>query len=134
VTLPPDPPFTPPAPYPDAPVGRFWYGTAALWTMLPTDGMWRQLGGGEKVFWWREGYVWNKEPEPELAAIATRLDAPAAIVKSLPATNAYYATNVDHPVWISAMLTGLRVPVPGCWEVSGIYHGHELSFIVWVAP
>lgn len=37
---PPDPPFTPPPPYPPTSpsTDEFWYGTAALWTMLGIDG------------------------------------------------------------------------------------------------
>ncbi|MEW5828608.1 MAG: hypothetical protein AB1846_06920, partial [Chloroflexota bacterium] len=38
VTVPQDPPFVAPKPYsPDAPFpDQFWYGSEALWTMLPT--------------------------------------------------------------------------------------------------
>ena len=55
VTLPENGSFTPPAPLPSdpnseplswgAPTGSklFWFGTAKLWTVLPTDGIWRAL-------------------------------------------------------------------------------------------
>jgi len=38
VTQPPDPPYTPPPPYSAPEEGAFWYGSEALWTMLPLDG------------------------------------------------------------------------------------------------
>lgn len=131
VTQPADPPFTPSAPYPaSAPnAGQFWYGEEDLWTMLPVDGTWPQLAHSEKVFWWREGYDGSEEPEPDLAMSARRLDGPAPEAHSdPPATNAYH--NDFH--W--AMLQGFTVPTPGCWEITGMYGGHELSFVVWVAP
>lgn len=34
----------------------------------------------------------------------------------------------------SAMLTGVYVPAPGCWEITGDYQGDRLSFVVWVTP
>ena len=30
------------------------------------------------------------------------------------------------------MLTGVYVPTPGCWEITGDYHRNKLSFVVWV--
>jgi hypothetical protein len=131
VTLPADSPFTPPPPYPPvAPnANKFWYGTDSLWLMLPADGQWRQLAYGEKVFWWREGYNGSEEQQPELAMTARRLDGPAPLVAiEPPATNAY------HPDFHWAMLTGLRLPEYGCWQITGHYQEHVLSFIVWVGP
>jgi hypothetical protein len=131
VTLPLNPPFTPPLPYPpEAPYGdRFWYGTEALWTTLPADGRWDQLALGEKVFWWREGYNGAVEPQPQLMVIARRLDAQAPNVEiGPPATNAY------HSDFHWAMLIGVELPTIGCWELTGHYDDHELSFVVWVGP
>lgn len=131
VTLPPDSPFTPPPLYPpEAPyAGKFWYGTEELWTMLPDNGNWQQLAHGEKLFWWREGYVGSEEPQPELAVTARRLDGQAPAAESgPPATNAY------HPDFDWAMLAGMQVATPGCWAITGHYQGHELSFVVWVGP
>jgi hypothetical protein len=123
-------PFTPPAPWsPDAPyAGKFWYGSPALWTLLPADGTWAQLGRGEKVLWWRDGYYWRNEPEPALTVTGRRLDADVAEVRVARATNGY------HPDLGSFMLMGLAVPAPGCWEVTGHYGEATLSFVVWVAP
>jgi hypothetical protein len=33
-----------------------------------------------------------------------------------------------------AMLTGVYVPTPGCWEITGDYEGDKLSFVAWVEP
>ncbi len=135
VTRRPEPPFVPPSPYsPGAPfTSEFWYGSEALWTSLNADGTWRGLpyqAGGytQKVFWWRKGYFWTDEPEPQLSVTGRRLDASAPPLRASKATNAF-AQDIQ-----SAMLVGVDVPTFGCWEITGRYGGHELSFTVWVAP
>jgi hypothetical protein len=135
VTRPPDPPFTPPSPYsPSAPgTGAFWYGAESLWTVVPASGVWSGLphnddGYTQKVLWWRAGYSWTEEPQPDLAVRGRRLDAPAPPLRVSAATNAY-ARDIQ-----SAMLVGVDFPTLGCWEISGRYAGAELSFVVWVAP
>jgi hypothetical protein len=134
VTTPPEPAFTPPAPYPQQPPGDyFWYGSTSLWTALPQNGVWAELphnpeGYTQKVFWWREGYSWTEEPEPELSVIGQRLDDPAPPLNVSRATNAF-AADIQ-----SAMLVGVDFPTPGCWEITGRYAGTELSFVVWVEP
>lgn len=134
VTRPPKPPFVPPRPWPAKPVDReFWYGTRELWTMLPHDGTWWGLpknpeGYTQKVFWWHEGYVWTKEPEPTLTATGRRLDGSAPPLAVSRATNAFHAD------FQSAMLIGVDFPALGCWEITGRYKGAALSFVVWVAP
>jgi len=135
VTLPPDPPFTPPSPYPQyAPsAGEFWYGTDSLWTIVPGNGVWAALphnpeGYTQKVFWWREGYSWEAEPEPQLSVTGRRLDESAPPLNVSRATNAF-AADIQ-----SAMLVGVDFPALGCWEILGHYADAELSFVVWVAP
>ncbi|MCI0393840.1 MAG: hypothetical protein L0332_06520 [Chloroflexi bacterium] len=135
VTQPPARPFTPPAPYPPTSPypGEFWYGTEALWTLLPEDGTWRALpfsesGYTQKVFWWREGYNWLAEPEPALAVAGRRLDEDA------PPLVAPAATNGFHEVLQSFMLVGMDVPTAGCWEITGRIDEQELSFVVLVRP
>ena len=135
VTAPQDPPYVPPEPYsPNSPFPEsFWYGTNSLWTLLPQSGMWTGLphsshGYGQKVFWWRGGYIWNEEPEPQIAVTAERLDAPAPLFHSSVGTNAY-----DSDIG-SAMLTGVTFPSLGCWKVTGEYRDAELRFVVWIAP
>ena len=128
VTLPPNPPFTPPTS-----IHGTWYGTDNLWTDLPDGGMWYGLphnskGYTQKVLWWRKGYSWTKEPEPPLSVTGRRLDAPAPPLNVSKATNAY-AADIG-----SAMMVGVDFPTLGCWEITGRYADAELSFVVWVAP
>jgi hypothetical protein len=135
ITVPQEPAFTAPPPYsPNSPFdSNFWYGSSALWTDLPKDGIWYALphnpeGYTQKIFWWREGYVWNEEPEPEIIVTGERLDAPAPPLIASMGTNAY-AGDIG-----SAMLVGVDFPTLGCWKITGQYADAELSFVVWVAP
>jgi hypothetical protein len=135
VTVPQDPAFTPPAPYDSLGFkGYFWFGSNSLWTSLPQDGVWFGLphnpeGYTQKVFWWRDGYVWNEEPEPNLIVTGERLDAEAPPLNVSRATNAY-ASDIG-----SAMLVGVDFPTLGCWKITGKYNNDaELSFVIWVAP
>lgn len=136
ITRPPDVPFAPPAPYPARPpdryAGQFWYGSPELWTMLGTDGTWSALprgadGYSQKVFWWREGYSADAEATPALTVSGERLDAATPPFEAKGATNA----SADFG---QAMLIGINIPTDGCWKITGHYHGHDLSFVVWVAP
>jgi len=137
VTQPPNPVFIPPSPYPPMPpplyAGEFWSGTQMLWTMLRTDGTWRSLpyANGtytQKVFWWRQGYDWQTEPEPNLTVMGRRLDAPA------PPMRASRATNGSRGDIGSFMVVGVDIPSLGCWEITGQRAGSSLRFVVWVAP
>jgi len=115
----------------------FWFGTKRLWTILPADGTWRGLrpysptgrGFRQKIFWWREGYFWLADPNPELTVRARRLDAPAPPFTIPHATNGY--TEKDFK---SFMLVGVDFPTHGCWEITGRFKGDELTFVVWLAP
>ncbi len=131
VTRPPEAAFVPPAPYPAKPppryTGQFWYGTPDLWTMLGADGTWSALpksaaGYTQKVFWWRQGYS-----SAALTVTGKRLDGPATPITADKATSA----SADFG---DAMLVGIEIPTPGCWEITGHYDAHELSFVVWVEP
>ena len=134
VTIPRNPPFVPPSPYDSLGFeGTFWYGSNSLWTAVDYDGAWSGLpysqnGYSQKVFWWRAGYVWNEEPEPDLIVIGERLDAPAPQLVGSKGTNAY-ASDIG-----SAMLVGVDFPTLGCWKITGKYADTELSFVIWVAP
>ena len=132
ITVAQNPPFIPPSPYDSLGFeGNFWYGSNSLWTAVRQDGIWWGLphnpsGYTQKVFWWREGYIWNEEPEPEIAVTAERLDKPAPLFEASRGTNAY-ASDIE-----SAMLTGVTFPTLGCWKITGKYGDAELSFVVWV--
>jgi hypothetical protein len=134
VTVPQSPPFVPPAPYDSlGDDGEFWYGSDSLWTAVRENGIWEALphnpgGYTQKVFWWRDGYVWTKEPEPELTVTGERLDVTAPPLHASKATNAS-ASDIG-----SAMLVGVDMPTLGCWKITGKYKDAELSFVVWVAP
>jgi hypothetical protein len=143
--------FAPPAPYEtEMPEKCFWLGTEKLWTGLCEPMIWQwaphQPGHEqevqpltEKTFWYRVGYDWRTEPQPKLTIMGRRLDGPAPtlMVMTWPRRNAppAQATNaiIDNS-GRGAMLTGIYVPVPGCWEITGDYEGDKLSFVVWVTP
>jgi len=134
VTVPQNPAFVPSAPYDVlSSKGYFWFGSDSLWTAVPQSGVWAGLphnpgGYTQKVFWWRDGYVWNEEPEPNLIVTGERLDAEAPPLNVSRATNAY-AGDIG-----SAMLVGVDFPTLGCWKITGKYQDAELSFVIWVAP
>jgi hypothetical protein len=134
ITKPQDPVFIPPEPYAaKAPYGNFWYGTNRLWTMLEPDGTWSFLpqsenGFGQKVFLWREGYSMTTEPQPIITMSGRQIDGTAVYDEHTDGTNGY------HPELGQFMLTGVTVPVPGCWEFTARYEKAELSFVVWVVP
>ena len=132
ITRAPNAAFTPPAPYPATPppayVGNFWFGSAELWTMLGAEGTWASLplaNGGytQKIFWWRQGYDMDAEPKPALTVTGNRLDGSAAALTASEANNA----RADFG---EAMVVGVEIPTPGCWEITGHYKDHELSFVI----
>jgi hypothetical protein len=132
-TLPPNPPFIPPVPYPpNAQEGEFWYGSDALWTTLLLDGVWRgwdkDQGYVQKLVWWRRGFDWRKEMEPKLIITGTRLDGDAPSI-AVAHANAVFVTGPT-----PAMMTGINIPTPGCWELTGHYRGHTLTYVVSVVP
>ena len=136
VTLPSEPAFVPPDPYPAQPPfkGEFWYGSPSLWTLLPQDGVWRGLpfdeGSGytQKVFFWTEGYDPSTEPQPDLVLRGVRLDADGESFETDHATNAM-GSDIG-----SAMLVGVEIPSAGCWQFTGSYGDEELTFTLQVDP
>jgi hypothetical protein len=125
VTQPPDPPFDPLGRPVETFSGKFWYGSDNLYLALPFDGTWRQLAQGEKVLWWSANFA--GEPRPALIMRAQRLDLPDQIFEQSGATNASHSS---FPA--TAMLQGVQLPLPGCWEITGEYKGKALTFVVWV--
>lgn len=140
LTIPPQPPFVPPSPYPsrypnpDVPGAddKQWYGTPALWTTLESEGeVWRDLpdedGNGkffEKTLWWSESH----SPEEGLYPISVtgrRLDRPGSFETGGPGGGGF-----RHDVR-SFMLVGVEMR-PGCWEITATYRGTELSYVVLV--
>jgi hypothetical protein len=133
ITTPSAPAFVPPAPYPpQAPYEAGWHGTPEFWTAV--DGNWYKLprnknGYRQKVWWWRPGYNGAVEQTPALTVTGRRLDSPGVTFVAPRSSNGYHE---DFGGW--AMITGVDVPTLGCWEITGCYGSHELSFVVSVTP
>ncbi len=137
VTVPPAIPFIPPAPYElEDNNNDFWIGTDHLWTARSKTEVWttapRKPGHEQevqpltaKIFWGSVDFNYKEEYPPKLRVTGRRLDGDAPPLLSLPTTNAF-------PGPRAAMLTGVYVPTPGCWEITGEYKGQRLSFVVWV--
>jgi hypothetical protein len=141
VTTRPERPFIPPADYrngEELPKNFFWIGTNELWTGILEHQYWywrphkpgHEQDLTQKIFWFRETYNWHKEPIPKLRVTGKRIDGPSPPLMNPqgPATNAIMDENHG------AMLTGVYLPAPGCWEITGDYEGTKLSFVVWVVP
>lgn len=133
----PSPPFVPPTPY-DAlgvPSGAFWYGTDALWTKLVPDGVWhlannvdKHNGYITKLVFWSKGFDLRKEPEPQFTLTARRIDNKAPVVAITGAIPVFVTSRTP------AMMTCIRIPSAGCWEITASYRSHALAFIVLVEP
>ena len=143
--------FVPPSPYQcERTENCFLLGTEKLWTGLCEPMIWRwvprQPGHEQelypltaKTFWFRVGYDWRAEPQPKLTITGRRLDGPAPplMVATFPRPNASPAQASNAIMDDSgrgAMVTGVYVPVAGCWEITADYEGDKLSFVVWVEP
>lgn len=130
--------FIPPVDYRPVklPEGVFFIGSEKLWTAIqePMIWQWRRHRPGheldltQKIFWYRVGYSPRKEPIPKLRVTGRRLDGPAPALMTPQGP----ATNVIMDSERGAMLTGVYVPTPGCWEITGDYEGDKLNFVVWV--
>lgn len=81
---------------------------------------------GEKFLWWSEEFDVDEDETPDLIMTAKRLDGEASSFQTSEATNIYHES-ID---W--AMLSGVEMASPGCWELTGQYKGHQLSFVLWV--
>jgi hypothetical protein len=116
VTRPPSSPFVPQPPRPEKPgPGEFWFGTEALWTTLPINGVWTNLphdnsGYTQKMSWISREYDWRVEPKPQLIVNGRCLAQPLQRLPSFTVNNAY-SDKLQ-----SVMAVGLKIPAPGCWE------------------
>lgn len=135
-TVPPAEAFTPLGPYELDGENGFWLGSEKLWTALPKSGVvwgWAPRPPGHehdltaKTFWGSVDFNWKTEYPPELKVTGKRLDGDAPPMIATRATNAF-------PGPAAAMLVGVIVPTPGCWEITGEYKGEKLSYVVWVTP
>lgn len=126
-TLPPNPPFTPPAPYSTNAGQGFWYGTDALWVRLPVSLDGTRKGVAIKLFVASRGYNWRTDPQPHLVITGKRLDGDAPAIAIAGGTNAGSGDTVR-------MLIGVVFPTEGCWEVTAYHSGHALTFVMSVEP
>ena len=145
VTLPPQPAFVPPKPYPsrypnpNVPEadGSQWYGTPELWTILDQDGaVWRDLPVaedgrvGDKTLWFSANFSTAEGEDfsgnAEITVTAVHLDGSAPTVVEEGGGPSF------NPAIKNFMLVGLELPEPGCWEVTARYQGAELSYVLLV--
>jgi hypothetical protein len=136
VTIPQQPGFVPPKPYPLQPPDLYqsvWYGSAPLWTMVDPDGeVWQNLPDDDddgkltqKTFWWSEAYPATEEPYPPITLTGRRLDRPGSFETGGPAGGGFREDIGDF------ILVGLEIPA-GCWELTATYRGAELSYVLLV--
>ncbi len=112
-------PFTTSRP-PDANTAGFtqtWYGNDLLWAGLapPYKGKW--FASSVKVLWWRS-------VSGKLTIKGRRLDSAAPPVTAF-IPDGYGQTGYQ--------ATGIDIPTPGCWEITGKVANQELRFVVAVA-
>jgi len=138
VTVIPAKPFTPPSPY-EIDGSGFWLGTEKLWTGLPKSGIvwdWAPHAPGHehevqpltgKTFWASVDFNWREEYPPAIKVTGKRLDGDAPPLLTLRPTNAFPGPG-------AAMLVGVYMPTPGCWEITAEYRGEKLSYVAWIKP
>lgn len=127
VTQPPTPGFQPPDGYPPEPNldDAVWFGTEALWTVLPVDGYY----GQRKSVWWSTSFPGGpQEPQPDIDVTWERLDLRDSSKQSFT-TNAGRGTNAHTPEDGWFMIAGTDPADPGCWQVTAKYKGAELSYV-----
>jgi hypothetical protein len=94
-----------------------------------------------KVFWGSVDFDYRRKEDYDFKVTGRRLDGEAPPLWVARVTNAL--DGEAPPLWVdrvtnalfvphAAMLTGVYVPSPGCWEITGDYRGEKLSFVVWV--
>lgn len=112
---------------PPLPKSENWYGSESLAVQLPPSGTWPTTAPGAliavKLFWWSAGF--RPGMESNLSVTIRELSGAAATAVISKPTNAHAASLGG---W--TMLTGIDFPQPGCWEITGKYHGQRLTFVV----
>jgi hypothetical protein len=80
-----------------------------------------------KDFLGKRDFDYHRKEDYDLKVTGRRLDGDAPPLLVDKVTNALF---VPH----AAMLTGIYLPTPGCWEITGDRRGQKLSFVAWVYP
>jgi hypothetical protein len=146
VTTAPKPPFVAPPQFaPNRSVDEepfFFYGKPGLWALVRPH--WK-LGGleGNKLPYFSEHYnYWNREGSPQMTVVARRTDAAAPPVRAEQVNGAgpsfRYGEQPD-PANPGFMVTALRIPTAGCWEITAQYTpptgiAEKLSYTILVEP
>lgn len=110
--------------------GSFWYGSHALAVALPKEGAkcsTTKLGANlsMKLFWWSDKYVAGTS-QPFVVS-AHNLHGDPGTIRITPPHNATHTADGGPP---HAMLVGLDIQDPGCWEITGEFLGETLTIIV----
>lgn len=132
-----EPAFVPPVAYlaSHTPSGMFWYGSTELWTLLDTEGTWKEslttYSATEhmshyttKLTYWAASFDARSEVEPALTVIARRLDKNLPTVVSGPASSVFV-----HGPMPPGMMTTIDLPTSGCWNITAKYRSNKLSFV-----
>ena len=139
ITGPPANRFAPPSRYRlEEDTQGFWLGTDKLFTVLRKSGVWywspHPRGHEnevqpltEKTFWGSVDFDWKTEYPPKIKVTGRRLDGSTPPILTSRPTNAF-------PGPAAAMLVGVYIPTPGCWELTAEYKGQKLSFVIWLQP
>jgi hypothetical protein len=138
VTVPPQPGFVPPEPYPpEPPFEQVWYGVPELWTNLyPNGQVWKGLpvhpdgSVGNKTAWFSEIFSTAQgedfSGDADITLTAVHLDGNARTVVVEGGVPSF------HRDFKNFMLVPLVLPRPGCWEVTASYEGAELAYVIQV--
>jgi hypothetical protein len=137
VTLPSDGVFEAPSPvysWPSRTPDQFFFGTAGLWTVLPADGIWRgqvpskphEFAYDSKLSWGRTHVAFLEKDGP-LTVRGKRIDGPGPSFIETFDSIAFPGEDGN-----AMVVSGISIPVFGCWEITGHYKDQELTFTVWV--
>lgn len=138
VTLPADGVFEPSPSIslgPSRTAEQFFFGTAALWTVLPADGTWRGHASSkpgdfvyDNKFQWFGTRAFSPQ-DGQLTIAGKRIDgsAPSFLetfdvdAYSFPPKNGY-----------TMVMTMISIPAFGCWQITGHHKNQDVTFTVWV--
>jgi len=124
VTKPPVPRFIPPGTERVPLIGGYFFGTPNLWVWVLHNPV---SMFGEKVVWGSQGYDAKADRRPALTITLRRLDPPGPAV-AIDGNAA--GSSSEH--WESFIMTGVKFPDTGCYEITGRFQGEELRIVYWV--
>jgi hypothetical protein len=114
---------------------RFLVWEQKLWTALGLDGIWHrknnvdQNGGyATKLIFWTLGLDWKRNPNAQLVVTAVRTDGESPSVAVAGANIVFVGKKTP------AMMTGIRIPTDGCWDIAAYYEGQRVTYTVLVVP